>query len=149
VDQAKDRSALGPEVRGATALRLEHRTTYVIERRASLQVLFRDYGDRWETSPPGWRTYDRRPGSARRRRVPWRAPLIDALACADRRPQGERLSPSREAKRGSYEQQDLRMWGIRLPLGVQYSQCENLPLGGFPGGEVFSDSAQQWISACP
>ncbi len=60
-------------------------------------------------------------------------PLIDALACADQFPEGDRLSPLRWTKRGSYERQGLLM-GVRLPLFVRHAQGqERPPLAGFPG----------------
>ena len=41
-------------------------------------------------------------------------PLIDALACADRIPKGEALSPLRYAKKGTWEQQELLRGGLGL-----------------------------------
>jgi len=61
--------------------------------------------------------------------------VIDALVCADWRPQGERLSPSREAKRGSYEQQDLRM-GVSGSLEGRNTRKARIFLrGGFRGAK--------------
>lgn len=92
----------------------------------------------------GWGNRKFRPGGVGRRSSgkpalipaehPEAVPLNNALACADRRANVEKMSVTREAKKGSYELRDLREGGIRLPLSRRRSPRQaRLSLAGFPG----------------
>lgn len=74
--------------------------------------------------------------------------LIPDASLTDLR-KGDTLTPRKIPDKGPTRALGVLSEAFRLPLGVQYSQGEKLPLGGFPGGEVSSDSAQRWISVSP
>jgi hypothetical protein len=69
-------------------------------------------------------------------------PLPGAFAFLEDLRKGETLAPRKIPDKGSGRALGVLTGVFRLPVGVQLSQGENLPLGGFRGGGVFSGNVQ-------